>query len=190
MAPSDLYSQRTAPQKILCGIDGSDRSARAAGVATELARRLGAELTFAMVNPRLAARAAILYVWPDTHIAGILERAVRKALWRGVASVKSDTWRVESISDALADYADRNEFDYIVIGASDRSGLSKALNGSVSRELAQKANCPVLIVHRVRGERPEGGRRGFRPRVCELLLDAVRPNAVRSIAPARRLDSV
>jgi hypothetical protein len=48
----------------------------------------------------------------------------------------------------------------------------------------------VLIVHRVRGERPEGGRRGFRPRVRELLVDAVRPNAVRSIAPARRLDSV
>jgi nucleotide-binding universal stress UspA family protein len=164
MVPSDLQSERTASQKILCGIDGSDRSARAADVAAELARRLGAELTFAMVNPRLAARAAILYVWSDAHIAGVLERAVRRARWRGTASVGSDTWRAESVSDALADYAERNEFDYIVIGASDRSGMSKVLNGSVSRELAQKANCPVLIVHRVRGERPTGGRRGLRVR--------------------------
>jgi nucleotide-binding universal stress UspA family protein len=162
MVPSDLYSQRTAPQKILCGIDGSDRSARAAGVATELARRLGAELAFAMVNPRLAARAAILYVWPDTDIAGILERAVRKALWRGVASVKSDTWRVESISDALADYADRNEFDYIVIGASDRSGWPRFLNDSVAHELPAKANCPVLVVNHLRDDAPTKRGDGFR----------------------------
>src|SRR5262245_47431681 len=103
MAPSDLRPQRTTSQKILCGIDGSDRSARAAGVATQLAQKLDAELTFAMVNPRLAARAAILYVWPDTYIAGILEKAVRKALWQGVPSVRCETWRAETVSDALAD---------------------------------------------------------------------------------------
>ncbi|HET7852016.1 MAG TPA: universal stress protein [Methyloceanibacter sp.] len=162
MAPSDFSSQRTASQKILCGIDGSDHSARAARVATELARKLGAELTFAMVNPRLAARAAILYVWPDTHIAGILERAVRKALWRGVASVKSDTWRAESVSDALAEYADRNEFDYIVIGAGDRSGWPRFLNDPVAHELQIKANCPVLIVNHLRDDAPTDRSDGLR----------------------------
>jgi len=73
------------------------------------------------------------------------------------------------VSDSIASYADQEDIDYIVIGASDRSGMSKVLNGSVSRELAQKANCPVLIVHRVRGERPNSGRRGLR--VCDLLAD-------------------
>lgn len=162
MAPSDLSSPRTASQKILCGIDGSDRSARAAGVATELARKLGAELTFAMVNPRLAARAAILYVWPDAHIAGVLEQAVRKAVWHGVASVKSDTWRAESASDALADYAARNQFDYIVIGAGDRAGWSRVLRDSVAHALPAKASCPVLIVNHLRDNAPTGRRGGLR----------------------------
>jgi nucleotide-binding universal stress UspA family protein len=174
VALSDLASQRTISQKILCGIDGSDRSVKAAGVATELARRLGAELTFAMVNPRLAARAAILYVWPDTHISGVLEKAVRKALWRGVASVKSDTWRAESVSDALADYADQNEFDYIVIGASDRSGWPRFLNDSVARELSAKANCPVLIVNHLRDDAPTERSGGLR-----------NPFEIRPLAPER-----
>lgn len=176
--------------KILCAIDGKDYSLRAARVACDLAKRLGAELNICMVNPLLPGRGPPIYLWPEEYIAGVLADASRKAAWAGVRAVKSGTWHALSVSDAIAHYADQEDVDYIVIGASDRSGLSKALNGSVSRELAQKANCPVLIVHRVRGERPEGGRRGFRPRVREMLLDAVRPNAVRSIAPARRLDSV
>lgn len=154
MAPSSLSSQRTASRKILCGIDGSERSARAADAAIELARNLGAELTFGMVNPRLAARAAILYVWHDAHIAGILEKAVRRALWRGVASVGSATWHAESVSDALAEYADRNEFDYIVIGAGERSGWTRILGDSVAYELPAKANRPVLVVNHLHGEAP------------------------------------
>lgn len=160
MAPSD-FSFGIHP-KILCGIDGGDRSAKAAGVAAELARRLGAELIFAMVNPRLAARAAILYAWPDTHIAGVLEMAVRKALWRGGPSVRAETWRAESVSDALADYADRNEADYIVIGAGDRSGWPRFLTESVARELPAKANCPVLIVNRLRDDAPTERSGGLR----------------------------
>jgi len=168
MAASDLSFG--TPQKILCGIDGSNRSAKAAGVATELARKLGAELTFAMVNPRLAARAAILYVWADMHIAEILERAVQKALWRGVASVKSDTWRAESVSDALADYADRNAFDYIVIGAGDGSSWSRLLGDSVAHELPAKANCPVLIVNHLREDAPVQRGGGLR-RIFEIQLN-------------------
>jgi len=179
MAPSDLSSQRTGSQKILCGIDGSDRSARAAGIATGLARKLGAELTFAMVNPRLAARAAILYVWPDTHIAGILDQAVRKALWRGAASVKSDTWRAESVSDALADYADRNEFDYIVIGAGERSGWTRVLGDSVAYELPAKANRPVLVVNHLRGEAPTARGGGLRD------LFGIQPSLAPRLVPAK-----
>lgn len=160
MALSDLSFG--ASQKILCGIDGSDRSAKTARVATELARRFGAELTLAMVNPRLAARAAILYVWSDVHIAEVLEKTARKALWHGAPSVKAETWRAESVSDALADYADRNEIDYIVIGAGERSGWSRFLNGSVAHELPDKANCPVLIVNQLRDDAPTERSGGLR----------------------------
>ena len=174
MAPSSLQS--TSSQQILCGIDGSDRSAKAAAVATELARKLGADLIFAMVNPRLAARAAIVYHWPDTHIAGILEKAVRKALWRGAASVRGETWRAESISDALADYADRNEIDYIVIGTSDRLGWPRFLSDSVAHELPVKATCPILIVNNLRDDAPT--RRGGRLRDLFEFQPSLTPRRV------------
>jgi nucleotide-binding universal stress UspA family protein len=150
--------------KILCAIDGKDYSLRAVPVATDLAKRLNAGLTICMVNPLMAGRGAPIFVWTEEYIAGVLADAIRKATWAGVKAVKSKTWHTACVSAAIAEYADQEAIDYIVIGASDRSWMSKVLSGSVSLELAQKANCPVLIVHRVRGERPTGGHRGLRVR--------------------------
>ena len=146
--------------KILCGIDGRDHSFKAAGVACDLAKRLDAELIFCMVNPLLPGRGPPVYLWPDEYIAKVLGDATRKAGWCGTRSVRAKTWWALCVSDAIAVYADEEEIDYIVVGASDRSRISRILNGSVSRELPLKANCPVLVVHRVRGDRPMGrGRR-------------------------------
>lgn len=157
--------------KILCGIDGGDYSLGAARVACDLAKRLGAELTICMANPLVPGRGPPIYLWPEEHIARVLADARRKATWSGVRGVKIETWRTICVSDSIADYADQQEIDYIVIGASDRTWIVRMLSGSVSRELAQKANCPVLIVHRVRGEPPARGRRGFRLR--DLLTERV-----------------
>lgn len=149
--------------KILCAIDGKDYSLRAAHVACDLAKRLNAELTLCMVNPLLPGRAPI-YLWPEEYITKVLAEMSRKAVWAGVKEVRGETWRAICVSDAIVEYADRCEIDYIIIGTSDRSGISRVLSGSVSRELTWKANCPVLIVHRVRGERPAGRRRRLRIR--------------------------
>src|SRR5262245_7023702 len=110
--------------KILCGIDGADHSLKAAGVACDLARRLGAELTLCMVNPLLPGRGAPIYLWPDEYVDRVLSDAARRARWCGLQSVRSETWRAMSVSDAVAGYADQEEIDYIVIGASDRSRIS------------------------------------------------------------------
>ena len=145
--------------KILCGVDGHDYAVQAADVASDLAARLKAELTFCMANPYLPGRGAPIYLWPENYIADVLKSAVRRASWHGVVVVAGQTWHCHSVSDSIADYAERNEIDYIVVGASDRSGLLRILRGSVSRELLSKATCPVLVVHRVR-DQPAVGRRG------------------------------
>jgi nucleotide-binding universal stress UspA family protein len=139
--------------KMLCGIDGQEHSARAAGVAFELAKRLRAEVTLYMVNPALAGRGGPLYLWSAEYIERILDEAVQRARWSGVVNVKCEDQHAISISDAIVAYADQHEVDYIIIGASDRPGFVKVLSGSVSREVAAKANCPVLVVRRVRGQR-------------------------------------
>jgi len=158
--------------KILCGIDGKDYSLRAARVACDLAKRLDAALTICMVNPLLPGRGPPIYLWPEEYVAAVLGDVSRKAAWSGVKA-KSETWHALAVSDSIASYADQEDIDYIVIGASDRSGISRVLSGSVSRELPRKANCPVLIVHRVRGERPMGRQR--RHRLRDRIADSLSP---------------
>ena len=53
-----------------------------------------------------------------------------------------------SVVDNIIKYADEEKVDLIVIGNIGLGGLSKVKAlGSVSRNLAEKAMCPVLIVH-------------------------------------------
>jgi nucleotide-binding universal stress UspA family protein len=136
--------------QILCGIDGQEPSIRAARGAFDLTMQLGAELTICMVNPVVPGRGAVIHQWPEEHIDRVLDEAVRQAKWAGVFKVKSETWHAISVADSLVGYADVQDVDYIVVGASDRPGIVKTLSGSVSRELIAKANCPVLVVRRLR----------------------------------------
>ncbi len=53
-----------------------------------------------------------------------------------------------SISDTILEFANKEKADLIVIGNIGLSGISKLKTlGSVSRSIAEKSSCPVLIVH-------------------------------------------
>jgi nucleotide-binding universal stress UspA family protein len=56
-------------------------------------------------------------------------------------------------SEALADIADEEAAELLVVGARGHTGLMAALLGSVSQRLAVTAPCPVLIVPPGAGER-------------------------------------
>jgi nucleotide-binding universal stress UspA family protein len=148
--------------KVLCGIDGYAHSTTAAAAAMNLAKRLGAQLTLYMVNPALPGRGARFYLWSDDHVRKILSEAGRRGRWSGVADVRCASQRARNIADAIVDYADEHEVDYIVVGASDRPAVLKLLSGSVSREVVAKANCPVVVVRRNR-DRSDRRHRGGRP---------------------------
>ena len=148
--------------RILCGIDGYAPAASAAAAAMDLAKRLDAQLTLYMVNPALPGRGARFYLWSDEHVRKILSEAGRRGRWSGVASVRCASQRANNIADAIVDYADEHEVDYIVIGTSDRPAVLKLIGGSVSREVVAKANCPVVVVRRNR-ERSDRRHRGGRP---------------------------
>jgi len=138
--------------KVICGVDGSDHSARAAGVASELAKKLGAQLTFYMVNPAIPGRGARLYLWSEEYLRKTLDEMSRRATWLGAPVVKCRSRRATNVADAIVEHADRHEADYIVVGASDRPRMLKVLSGSVSREVVAKANCPVIVVRRTRAQ--------------------------------------
>ncbi len=147
--------------KILCGIDGQAHSARAAGVAAELAKTLNAQLTLYMVNPAVPGRGARLYLWSDEYLLMTLDEMKRRATWAGAPAVACRSRRAGDVADAIVDYADRHEVDYIVVGASGRPGILKVLSGSVSREVVAKANCPVIVVRRTRAPQKRDTNRGI-----------------------------
>ena len=51
-----------------------------------------------------------------------------------------------SVSKAIRNYVKSHKFDLIVIGSHGRTGLNKAILGSVANDVAHKANVPVMVV--------------------------------------------
>jgi len=139
--------------KILCGIDGRGRSARVVGVAAELAKKLGAQLTLYIVNPTLPGRGARLPLWADEYLRWTLQEMKRRALWLGAPDVRCESRTANDVADAIVAYADRHEVDYIIVGASGRPGILTLLRGAVSRQVVARANCPVLVVTGTRSGR-------------------------------------
>lgn len=51
-----------------------------------------------------------------------------------------------SVSKAIRNYVKSHKFDLIVIGSHGRTGLNKAILGSVANDVAHKVNVPVMVV--------------------------------------------
>ena len=47
---------------------------------------------------------------------------------------------------AILDYADDNDVDQIVVGSHGRSGLGRALLGSVAETVTRRAKIPVAVI--------------------------------------------
>ena len=133
---------------ILCGVDGSEHSVRAAKVAHTLSKALDIDLVLAHVSPggvrplpvpHPMAAASDLEV--ESDLAVIADTAGRA----GLTGVR--TRRVAAVSPSAGLVATaRVELPYlIVIGASGHSPLREALVGSVAGELPLKAPCPVVV---------------------------------------------
>ena len=146
---------------ILCGIDGQEHSARAAGVACDLAKKLSGQLILCMVNPLLRGRNGTFCWWPDEYVEKILGEAVCRARWSGLSNVRYESLRAVSVADAIVAYADEHEVDYVVVGAHECSRFMRSLGISTFKEISYKANCPVMIVRRIRQQQRSHLDRGF-----------------------------
>jgi nucleotide-binding universal stress UspA family protein len=103
-----------------------------------------------MVNPAvLPGRGPISYLWTDEYVKEIIRDFIRSARSSGLWDVRGETKRATFAADAVVRCADDWQVDYIIVGASHRSALMQVLGGSVSREIALRANCPVLIAAQV-----------------------------------------
>jgi nucleotide-binding universal stress UspA family protein len=144
---------------IMCGVDGSPDSQAALGVAARLAERLEARLVLAHVAEVPVASYAAVGGMGASRIAPQPKTvATRDDKEKAGARLLEQIAAAHGLGDAerrvvvgfpaerLADLADDEDAQLIVVGSRGRGRFKAAFLGSVSNSLVGVARCPVLIV--------------------------------------------
>src|SRR2546425_3059936 len=143
-------------RRILAGTDFSDPSLPAIEAAVDEAKRVGGELTVIHVLDLVWAPAA----YPALAFGGApfnisaeelkeLEVAATQRLEESLKhfNVAGETLvTTGSAGAALIDVASERKADLVVVGTIGRTGLRRALLGSVAETVARRAPCSVLVV--------------------------------------------
>lgn len=132
------------PQRILCGVDGSESSFVTARLAAAVAAATGAELRLLHVIPVFRGDNVEWSLEPGEEVPPELEPALEAARGRGVDAAREMAMgRPEA---AIVEAARRDGADLVVLGSRGLSGMTRLLLGSVSEHVAEHARCSVLVV--------------------------------------------
>ena len=136
-------------RKILVAIDGSQQSKAALRLAADLAQRYGASLCLLHAFPHVSD---LLGTPQYEHLLEARSAIGQQILESTRAQVTKDipveTQLIEGpAASAILRVAVEDACDMIVMGSRGHGQLAGMLLGSVSNAVAQRANCPVLIVH-------------------------------------------
>ena len=142
-------------RRILHATDFSPASRPALRKAVELAKAGRASLLIAHVMP-------ILPIMPDAYVAASTyddllrgqRAAAKKQLDRLVSRARAAGVRASGVlldfgvpAERVVRLARARRADVIVMGTHGRTGLTRALLGSVAARVVSTARCPVLTVH-------------------------------------------
>jgi nucleotide-binding universal stress UspA family protein len=142
---------------IVCGLDGSPDSRAALEVAARLSARLKTRLVLAHVAELAHVPYAAAYPFggtagPTTFATEVdAEEEAGERLLEQVSAAAglTDAERRVEIgvpAERLAELADEEDAELIVVGSRGRGAFRAAFLGSVSSSLVGVARCPVLIV--------------------------------------------
>jgi nucleotide-binding universal stress UspA family protein len=127
--------------RILVAVDGSENSKRATMIAATIARKYQSELIVLNVIPGRAYDQ--LKAVAERKATEIVDREVATAHDLGIKARGEILPSAESIVGQIADYADREKADMILIGTRGLGGFKRMLIGSVSRGVVEHAPCSV-----------------------------------------------
>ena len=145
-------------RSIVCGLDGSPDSEAALAVAVRMAEQLRARLVLAHVVEYVHAPYANAGGIASGAVAGpvltpTLEEQIRAGeQLLGAMAEKAGVEQAERrvvpglAPDRLADLADEEQAELIVVGSRGRGAFKAAFLGSVSTSLIGVARCPVVVV--------------------------------------------
>ena len=145
--------------KILVAVDGSEESFKAAQYAIDLAKKRDkAQLIALTVNETPSSflnmmESSALEKWRE-HIKAESEPLFNRISTYGLdidegSQLQLRTEIIDSTKSAytaIVDYAEKENVDLIVIGTRGKTGLKRALLGSIASGVVTYATCPVLVV--------------------------------------------
>jgi nucleotide-binding universal stress UspA family protein len=134
------------PERIICGVDGSEASAATAALAAWIARSSGAELHLLHVVPVFRGRDAEWTLDDDEPSPSELEASVAAATAAGV--VPRRDMAMGRPEHALVAAVERAKADLLIVGHRGVKGVSRVVLGSVSEHCAKHAHCSVLVARR------------------------------------------
>jgi nucleotide-binding universal stress UspA family protein len=118
-------------KKIVCAVDFSDQSKAALKAAIDLSGKLSAELVLLHVG---AVQGSEL---------SELEKQARAAGLTKVSSVVEEG----DPSSRIVAFAEKGQFDLVIMGTHGRTGRAASLAGSVAETVVRRSHCPVLTLH-------------------------------------------
>lgn len=141
-----------AIQRILCPVDFSDTSERAAQYAVRLARQLGAGIHFvhAWQMPVYAFPDGAVILGPDVvaQITSELQRSLDALVERHrEPELAVEGHLVQGLADReITRMAEQLDAQLIVMGTHGRTGLTHLFLGSVAERVVRTSKVPVLTV--------------------------------------------
>jgi nucleotide-binding universal stress UspA family protein len=134
--------------KILVPLDGSKNSMRGLDAAISIANASGAEITgFYVFNLPIAAGIKYTKKMKDQaqeKAVKAIGPAMRKAQQAG-AKFQHKTGGGDT-GEEIVRFANKGNYDLLVIGARGMSGVKEAFLGSVSNHVMHKSKIPVMVV--------------------------------------------
>lgn len=138
-----LIVKKVSPlANFLVCLDGSENSIKALNYGVNLAEKLGARITLLNVQERRLYESSPRVA--EEMGEKIISKAIESISVKGVKFDKQLTFGVPS--DVIADVAEKEDYDLIVLGSRGLGTVQRFLLGSISDDVTHKAKCSVLIV--------------------------------------------
>ncbi len=142
---------RFPPRKILVAVDFSEESLKAVDWVAATAPALDVEITLLhVVRPVIYPEFYALDSLPEQHRVQILRRcheALTDVATKHLADLSFTTAVIEDhVAVGASDFAEKNDFDLVVLGTKGPSGLTHAVLGSVAERVVRVSKVPVLTI--------------------------------------------
>lgn len=131
--------------KVLCAVDNDPLAESTFDLAFDLSKQLGAE--FALVS--VIDTSPVEGIDPETYRRELrkdIDQLFARLLDRKQNPNVFKFYENGSPKSRIVEVAKNWEADLIVIASHARTGIARALMGSVSESVLRHSNCPVLIV--------------------------------------------